>query len=65
MQIKLLKKYKPHQRELNVGTELGVTKEVAEKLIEKGIAVKIGEEQKVEIVKKRKAEKVKKEQKNN
>lgn len=38
MQVILLKKYKPHSRELKVGTEMGVTNEVGEELIAKGIA---------------------------
>lgn len=38
MQIILLKKYKPHTRELKIGTEMGVINEVGLDLIERGIA---------------------------
>ena len=54
MQIVLLKKYKPHSRELQVGTELGVTNELGVKLIAKGIAKDITKEYEVNIVNLRK-----------
>ena len=38
MEVILLKKYKPHSRELKVGTQMGVTQAEGERLIAKGIA---------------------------
>lgn len=54
MQVILLKKYKPHSRELQVGTEMGVTNELGIKLIAKGIAKNVTKEYDVKIIKKRK-----------
>ena len=51
MQVILLKKYKPHSRELKVGTEMGVTNEVGLKLIEKGIARDVTKEYNANILK--------------
>jgi len=38
MQVILLKDHKPNKRLLKKGTELGVTNEIGEKLVKKGIA---------------------------
>ena len=53
MQVILLKKYKPHSRELKAGTEMGVTNEVGLKLIKQGVARDVTKEFHADIVKKR------------
>jgi len=60
MQVVLLKDYKPHNRVLKKGPELGVTNEVGVKLIVKGIARDVTKEYLGNILVKRKekAEKI-------
>ena len=53
MQVILLKKYKPHTRELKIGTEMGVTKAEGERLINKGIARDVTKEYEKNLQKKR------------
>ena len=53
MEIVLLKKYKPHSRELKVGTQMGVTQQVGLDLIKKRIARDFTKEYNADLQKKR------------
>ncbi len=53
MEVILLKKYKPHARELKIGTQMGVTQAEGERLVEKGIAKDITKSYKATLQKKR------------
>ena len=72
MEVILLKKYKPHGRELKIGTPMGVTQAEGERLIEKGIARDVTKEYNAKLQKKRdedgdteQPEKIEKKKKNN
>lgn len=56
MEIVLLKPYKPHARELKVGTQMGVTQSEGERLISKGIARDVTKSYKATLQKKRDVE---------